>query len=100
MKFNEVFEGINDIEKIPFEYEIEWQDDPTWDFETQPTPIVVFKGYVYITPDVYGTGDSPTEYSVEFTDAMYKNTKQSIPFNRFDEKFLDFVEQKIIDKVV
>lgn len=100
MKANQLFEQLNDIKKIPFEYEVEWENDPSWDPETQPVPVVVFRGYVYETPDVYATGDSPTEHSVEFTSASYKDTKQLIPFNRFNRKFLDFVEEKAIESIM
>jgi hypothetical protein len=92
MKLKQLFEN-NRAETVPVEI------DYTHETENENDKIT-FELEVTITPDGYGTGDSPTDYQVHITDAFYKNDHAK-KFNwkkELNSKEVTWIEDKAIRK--
>lgn len=99
MRINEIYGRGITRDEFEVEYD-DWDTDPNWDYEgTDSYPVVVFRGTVSITPDMYSTGDSPTGYEVESIRAFYKHDGKEIPIKTFSPKLLDYIEDQAIDQV-
>jgi len=99
MKLVEIYRPGQNLEYFEFEYN-DWDSDPSWDYDQHDAnPVVVFRGAVSKTRDMYGTGDSPTGYEVEELQASYKHNGKQIPLDHFDQRLLDRIEDRAIDQV-
>lgn len=58
---------------------------------------VVVELDVYVTPDHYGTGDSPTRYYPEIIRAYDKQTKEPLDWRKFPKKDIEWIEDKAIE---
>jgi hypothetical protein len=56
-------------------------------------------GIVYITPDMYSTGDSPTDYEVELHSAISNATRKPISIRHLSKNDIEWVKEKATEQV-
>lgn len=98
MKLSDILEayGRGGISEHPFTVELERQDPTS---EEGDYYMVDVSGVVTITPDAFSTGDSPTDYDVDVTEAIDKRTGKPIPIKALTADEYEWVQDKAISQV-
>lgn len=94
MKVKELFEQRGGID-VAVEYELEYT---TPDGEVDYKMIEV-TGTVTMTTDMYGTGDSPTDYEFNVETVTDKETGQPVPEKAISSDGWEWIENQAIEKV-
>lgn len=81
--------------KIPVEIVYEYPHETEDDIEYID---IIVELDVYVTPDKYGTGDSPTGYYVEFRRAYDAQTKKPVDWRKFPKQDIEWIEDKAIER--
>lgn len=92
MKLQEIYQYNK---TIPFELDVELERQAD-EYSTIP---VTVSGIVRLTPDPYGTGDSPTDYEVDVKEVIDKNTGKAIDVNSLSDSEYEFIENKAVDSI-
>lgn len=95
MKLSHLFEARE--QTIPVEVEYEYEDTTGEEVESHN---IVFEIDVTITPDQYGTGDSPEGYTTHITKAYYAEGGKSFNWKALGKKEIHWIEDKAIDKAM
>lgn len=97
MKVKDLFESRGGITTFDFgiEYELEYTT-PEGEIDYK---MVNVSGTVTETTDMYGTGDSPTDYEVNVTSVVDAETGEAIPEAAISKENWAKIEQRAIDSV-
>lgn len=96
MKVSDLFERhYSDGYPVSVEYELEYTT-PDGDVDYK---MVEVSGEVLVTPDAYGTGDSPTDYEFNVEEVVDTETGSKIDPKAIPEDGWKWIENQAIEKV-
>lgn len=95
MKVKDLFEQYSDSVDVAVEYELE-VTLPNGDVDYRTLEIA---GEVIITPDMYGTGDSPTDYEFNVTSIIDKDTGDRVAKQDIPKDGWTWIEKQAIEQV-
>lgn len=94
MKLKHIFERRE--QHIPVEVKYEHpEENKDGDVEYHD---VIFYLDVMVTPDAYGTGDSPTDYEVNIIKAYYEDGKKPFNWKSLSKKEMKWIKDKAVEQ--